>query len=106
MDPILAGDGGVNWLTNDDVADRLRILRRDPAAWHGRDSGQFSLAGAQAKIALHFDPKSRRWGDPHGSVPTTHILKPAVSRLDEHDVNEHLCLSAAMLTGIAAAYSR
>lgn len=69
-------------------------------------TGQFSLAGAQAKMALHFDPTSHRWGVPWGRVPTTHILKPAVQGLDQHDLNEHLCLSAAQLTGLRAAGSQ
>lgn len=104
---LLAGDGGVEWLDESQVEDRLRILRGDPAAWHQGDmTGQFSLAGAQAKMALHFDPTSHRWGVPWGRVPTTHILKPAVQGLDQHDLNEHLCLSAAQLTGLRAAGSQ
>jgi serine/threonine-protein kinase HipA len=39
-------------------------------------------------------------------VPTTHILKPAVTGLDDHDLNEHLCLTAARLLGLYAASSR
>ncbi|MEV0270835.1 HipA domain-containing protein [Hamadaea sp. NPDC050747] len=69
-------------------------------------SGQFSLAGAQAKTALHFDERTGGWGDPWGVVPTTHILKPAISGFDEHDLNEHLCLETARDLGIAAARSR
>ena len=85
--------------------ERLELLRRDPTAWHTFDTGQFSLAGAQAKTALHYDPDSRRWGQPSGAIPTTHILKPAVTGLDEHDLNEHLCLRAAALLGLPAAVS-
>ncbi len=102
---IVARDGDVNWLTDDEVAVRLRILRRDPTAWHVRNGGQFSLAGAQAKTALYYEPSTERWGDPSGAVPTTHILKPAVTGLDEHDLNEHLCLRAAKGLGIIAAAS-
>jgi serine/threonine-protein kinase HipA len=68
-------------------------------------SGQFSLAGAQAKTALHRDPVIRRWGVPWGALPTTHILKPAVTGFDDHDLNEHLCLSAAGHLGLAATSS-
>ncbi len=101
---LLAGDGGVRWLSTDQVAERLRTLRRDPAAWHVHDTGQFSLAGAQAKTALYRDADGR-WGEPWGAVPTTHILKPAVAGLADHDLNEHLCLSAARRLGLAAATS-
>ena len=73
----------------------------DSTAWLGRSfTGQFSLAGAQAKTALLF--KDGRWGVPSGSTPTTHILKPAVAGLDDHDLNEHLCLDAARLAGLVA----
>jgi len=64
---------------------------------HG--TGQFSLAGAQAKTALYFDERTSRWGDPSGAISTTHILKPAIGGLDDHDLNEQLCLSAARLLG-------
>jgi serine/threonine-protein kinase HipA len=106
VEALLAADGGVRWLSDDEVAERLRILRRDPTAWHVHDTGQFSLAGAQAKTALHQDPDTGRWGEPWGAVPTTHILKPAVIGMDDHDLNEHLCLRAARLVGLPAAATR
>ena len=86
IDRVLAQPGEITWLTDDDVAQRLRDLREDSTAWLGRSfTGQFSLAGAQAKTALLFD--QGRWGVPSGSTPTTHILKPAVGGLDDHDLN-------------------
>lgn len=97
--------GQVTWLTEDEVAQRLRDLREDSTAWLGRDfAGQFSLAGAQAKTALlHHDG---RWGVPSGTAATSHILKPAVAGLDDHDLNEHLCLAAARRAGLVAARTR
>jgi serine/threonine-protein kinase HipA len=105
VDALKAGKGEIQWLDDNQVAERLGLLRRDPTAWHTFDTGQFSLAGAQAKTALHYDPDSRRWGEPSGAIPTTHILKPAVTGLDEHDLNEHLCLRAAALLRLPAASS-
>ena len=105
VESIVNGDGGVQWLDEAHLAERLRALRADPTSWHVHNSGQFSLAGAQAKTALYFDPIARRWGEPWGATPTTHILKPAVAGLDEHDLNEHLCLSAAGLAGLLVARS-
>ena len=95
---------GVEWFDEADVASRLRQLRADPTAWHdAAGSGQFSLAGAQSKMALfHEDGK---WGRPIGRTPTTHILKPAVHHLDDHDLNEHLCLEMADRLGLRAARS-
>lgn len=97
--------GSVEWLTTDDVAALLSAVRADSSAWISTDStGQWSLAGAQPKIALLHDP-DRGWGRPSGPTPTTHILKPAVAGLDDHDLNEHLCLDAARRLGFVAASS-
>lgn len=105
IDEVLRRPGEVTWLTDDDVASRLRDLRHDATTWLGRDfTGQFSLAGAQAKTALlHADG---RWGAPSGAAATSHILKPAVAGLDDHDLNEHLCLDAARRAGLVAARTR
>lgn len=102
---ILARPGAVTWLTEEDVAQRLRELRQDTTAWLGREfTGQFSLAGAQAKTALLL--KDGRWGVPSGSAATSHILKPAVQGFDDHDLNEHLCLDAARRAGLVIARTR
>lgn len=98
------GRGGIDWLSERDVAERLRELRRDPAAWRAaNDSGQFSLGGAQAKTALTYDGK--RWGVPRGRRPTTHILKPGLSELEGHVENEHFCLALAASLGLPVARS-
>lgn len=105
VDQILGRFGDVTWLTEEGVAERLRDLREDSTAWLGRSfTGQFSLAGAQAKTALLFE--DGRWGVPSGSTPTTHILKPAVVGFDDHDLNEHLCLDAARRAGLVAVRTR
>ena len=104
VDAALGRPGRIQWLTEDDVAGRLRDLRADATAWLGSDfTGRFSLAGAQAKTALYHD--KGRWGLPTGSAATSHILKPAISGFDDHDLNEHLCLRAAALTGLPAVRS-
>lgn len=105
FDRVLGRKGEISWLTNAKIAQRLRELREDPTAWLGRSfTGQFSLAGAQAKTALLLQGK--RWGVPSGSIPTTHILKPAIAGFDDHDLNEHLCLDAARRSGLIVARSR
>lgn len=96
----------VEWLSDAEVAKILRDLRADNTAWLGtRRGGRFSLAGAQAKTALLWHPENG-WGAPHGATATTHILKPAIEGLDDHDLNEHLCLSAMRVAGLRAARSR
>lgn len=50
------GPGDIDWLTEAQVAQRLRDLKNDNTAWLGtRPGGRFSLAGAQAKTALVSD---------------------------------------------------
>jgi serine/threonine-protein kinase HipA len=105
LDRILERAASVTWLTEEDVAQRLRELREDPTAWLGRTfSGQFSLAGVQAKTALFY--QEGRWGVPSGPIPTTHILKPAISGFDDHDLNEHLCMDAARRCGLLVARTK
>ncbi len=95
----------VEWLGEPDIAKRLRMLRDDHAAWRlPRDTGQFSLAGAQPKTALLL--QNKRWGIPSGRIPTTHILKPPTGHLDGHSENEHFCLMLARNLGLPAAQSR
>jgi len=105
VDYILNDDTGhVDWLTEGDIAERLRMLKKDQAAWRmARDAGQFSLAGAQPKTALHFD--GQQWGIPSGRTPTTHILKPPMDGFDGHVENEHLCLALGRALGLPAARS-
>ena len=95
--------GCVEWLRDDDVAQFLRDLRRDTTTWRPHPEGRWSLAGAQAKIALLYDGVADRWGIPSGATPTTHIVKPAIGGLNDFDINEHLCLAAARHAGLIAA---
>ncbi|MCP5024899.1 MAG: type II toxin-antitoxin system HipA family toxin [Actinomycetia bacterium] len=116
VDDLVGRQGAVTWLTEADIASRLRTLRADSTSWLGPGfTGQFSLGGAQAKTALHHGPANGaheaqggggRWGAPTGSVPTTHILKPAVAGFEAQNINEHLCLTAARELGLSAAKTR
>ena len=95
----------VAWLSEKEVGARLRELRADHAAWRtNRDTGQFSLAGAQPKTALLLE--NGRWGVPSGRTPTTHILKPPSTQLDGFPEIEHICLQLARAVGLPAAESR
>lgn len=105
LDALTKGTGGTNWLTNAQIGDILRELEHDPAAWHAAGTGQFSLAGAQAKTALYLDPTTGKWGAPWGAAPTTHILKPQIAGFNDHDINEHLSLEAVRRSGLPAAKS-
>lgn len=87
-----------------DMERRLRELRvsrgvaRDPD-----DQGQFSLAGAQPKMAVHY--RDQEWGIPSGTTPTTHILKPPTGELDGIPENEHFCFRLAQAIGLPTAPS-
>jgi serine/threonine-protein kinase HipA len=106
LDAIRRGkEDKVEWLDEADIAERLQTLREDHAAWRlPRDTGQFSLAGAQPKTALLL--QNDRWGIPSGRIPTTHILKPPTGHFDGHSENEHICLMLARAVGLPAAQSR
>lgn len=58
-----------------------------------------SLAGSQAKIALHRSSDGK-WFEPSGLAPSTHILKPAGTRFSDSAVNECLCALAAGRLGL------
>ena len=104
LEAVLADKGEVVWLDSVAVAARLRELRADTTSWLGGDfTGSFSLAGAQAKTALLRDRVSGRWGIPSGAAATSHILRPAIAGLDDHELNEHLCLVTAGACGLLVA---
>jgi serine/threonine-protein kinase HipA len=100
----LADTGGaVEWLTEREIGAALRQLRERPGGGRAHaNSGQFSLAGQQPKLALYRAP-SGRWGIPSGRVPTNHILKPPALPYPDFEWNEMLCLRVAASVGLAAA---
>jgi serine/threonine-protein kinase HipA len=103
-DAELRGRENVKKLTRKELEARIITLKNDPGA--GRlleDTGQFSLAGAQAKTALYRFKNS--WGIPQGRTPTTHILKPETGRIRHIASNEHFCLELARRLGLPAATS-
>lgn len=94
----------VDWLTEDELASRLRQLRLDAASMRlPRDAGKVSLPGAQAKTALYRDPLRKRWGVPAGRTPTTHIIKPCIPGLEGLVENEHFCQDLAARVELVAA---
>ena len=108
VDRLLTGnqDASVTWLNDDDLDARIAAVIEDASATRlGGDTGQFSLAGAQPKIALYRDSKSNQWGVPEGRTPTTHILKPATGAFDGQMENEHFCLRLAAELGFPTAHS-
>lgn len=99
------GAGTIDWLTDAQVADLLRELEAENQGRAAVVTGQFSLPGALAKVALTWNPKTQRWGRPSGRAATTHIIKPPLRGVKFHNENEHLCLELARATGSQAAES-
>ena len=108
-DPAATADasrsGGVDWLTPAQTEEMVAEMVDQTTLWGRRlRRSAFSLAGAFAKTALYRDDSAAcRWGEPHGSHPSTHILKVPMPDQPEQSINEHLCLTTARYSGIDAA---
>ena len=59
-----------------------------------------SLTGASGKTGLYLNPSDGRWYLPHGTAPSTHIVKQSHIRLKNIVANEMLCLHTARKLGI------
>jgi serine/threonine-protein kinase HipA len=95
----------VEWLTDRDVAKELKSVREQGIPGGSRTSvGQFSLAGAQPKIALL--EERGRWARPSGRIPTNRILKPPSGEFGGFAENEHFCLELAGTLALGAVTSR
>lgn len=96
--------GNVRWLSERDFAELVISLHHQSHDWDpGQYGGQWSLPGAQSKIALHRDPAADRWGIPRDSTPTTHIIKPPMAGYPAHHINEALCMKTAGELGLQVA---
>ena len=96
------GDGGVKWISLDDLASRLASLTKS-RSWAPGDypHGRWSLAGAQVKLALRFE--DGRWGVRWGIEPTTHILKLAIPGFGNFDLHEAVVTRGARRLGMSVA---
>jgi serine/threonine-protein kinase HipA len=101
------GSGSLDWIDDAQIAERVHLLLKDHSVSRtAGDAGQFSLAGAQPKTAFYLDPVSNRWAIPSGSIPTTHIFKPATGIYDGYAENEHFCITLAGALGMQVVPSR
>ena len=100
----LDDDGELVALSEEEIGARLAALEegREPS-WIAPGEG-WSLAGAQTKIALRRE--GGQWYEARGCEPTTHILKPGITRMKEQALDEHLCLTTLREIGIPAARTR
>ena len=99
---IESRSGSLVELSDSDLEERLHLLReRASSPWVADRTGQWSLGGAQSKMALRY--QGGRWYDCEGSEPTTHILKPGVIGYDNQALDEYLCQRVASEMGLPAA---
>jgi len=82
----------------------LNNLARAPLGLGEDDDFRISIAGAQEKTALLWH--GRKWLRPHGTTPTTHILKTQIGRLQngidlsDSIENEYYCLKLLAAFGL------
>ena len=94
-------------ISDNEVETILRDLGRTPLGMADDDEFRISIAGAQEKTAL-LNWKGK-WQVPHGTTPTTHILKPQIGRLgngidlSRSVENEHLCMTLTAAFGLPTA---
>lgn len=102
LDAVLGRTGDAPELTAEQVGEMLRRALADlPVSLDESHTGKFSLAGAQAKIALHRTDSG--WTDPHGAIPSTHIIKPAIPGMEDQDLIEHITMRTAAALGLRVA---
>ena len=104
----VAETGGIDGESVDDEAIEriLRNLARAPLGLDREDSFRISVAGAQEKTALL--RLNGQWLKPHGTTPTTHILKPPIGEVHGIDLansveNEFYCLRLLAAFGLPVA---
>ena len=95
-------------VSDDRVAAILADLVRTPLGVSAEEEEfRISIAGAQEKTALLY--WKGHWCIPHGSTPTTHILKPQIGPLksgidlSKSVENEHFCMELARELGLPTA---
>jgi len=86
-------------VSEEQLAEVLRNRQRASGKTRiGEDSGFFSLAGAQPKVAVC--RVGGRWYEQRGYTPSTHIVKPSIPDLQQQVENEHFCLRLAEAVGL------
>ena len=81
------------------IAEHLRLLRQDSAAWDFPErGGRWSLGGQQGKFALAKDGSG--WLVPSGRAASTHIFKVGVTGVPDSDVAEFVTMRVAAVLGL------
>lgn len=99
----LASPGRHAPATEAEIAQRLRRMRQDDAAWQDEDE-PWSLAGAQSKFTLAETDEG--WSFAEGATPSTHIVKPGIARIRAQALSEHVSMRALAIAGLPVAETR
>ncbi|MFT3859775.1 type II toxin-antitoxin system HipA family toxin [Micropruina sp.] len=100
----LARPGSLERVEESEIARRIgSVLDGSMRSWIA-PAERWSLAGAQAKFALHRDARGG-WSEPGGATPSTHIIKPGIPELFDQALNEHVCMCAGRALGLDMAAS-
>lgn len=90
--------------TMDDIRARIETLQHAPESWWANNPhARFSLAGEQPKFTL--SRIEGGWAWPNAANPSTHILKPELSRAPGSIAVEAASMQLARMTGENAAAS-
>lgn len=102
VDQVMEQEGELRTLTQANVEEMLRLTLGSRSVTIGHASeGKFSLAGAQAKVALRM--QDGVWADPSGSTPSTHIIKPGIAGLPDQEFVEDVTMRLAAQIGLNVA---
>jgi serine/threonine-protein kinase HipA len=97
------GDEGVRPLDDQELADLIERLPRDPLGVDsGPDGVRLSLGGIQDKLVLVGSPQ-QGFGQPRGGAPSTCLLKPGHRDYEDLSTNEAYCMRVAAAAGLEAA---
>lgn len=94
-------------ISDTDIEKLINNLARAPFGPDSVRDFRISIAGAQEKTALLFHDK--KWKIPHGTTPTSHILKPPIGKLrngldlSQSVENEWMCAQIARHMGLRVA---
>lgn len=107
VEPEPAGSVKGRPVGEEDIARKIGDLTATPLGVDENEEFRISLAGAQEKTAFLF--WQEKWYVPHGTTPTTHIMKPQIGvlpsgiNLTRSVENEYLCLKLTEAFGLPSA---
>lgn len=97
---VMPLSGEIQWLNDEELASILDELPQRPML-AGQKGIRLSLAGAQDKLPVVFD--GVRIGLPLNGTPSSHILKPTISAIEDSVINEGYCMTLAKAMNLSVA---